>query len=178
MPLRPQSKAKRRGLTKGEYRAIKHKAAHPTATLEEIGRAAGYKHPLQSAWRAMNRPIVKQTIQDMMNERPKLRLSSLLLKVEEGLDAKQTKFFAHEGEVISEVDVIDYGTRHTYLDTALELQGVKKKEEQGVLNISLILNGGGDLEIRAQTADALLQARVARGLHPTENRRLELGEKP
>lgn len=41
----------------------------------------------------------------------------------EGLDAMETKFFAHEGEVTDERDVVNHGERRKHLVMALEVLG-------------------------------------------------------
>lgn len=41
----------------------------------------------------------------------------------DGLDATETKFFQHEGRVMDQRDVRDWGARHAYLETALKVVG-------------------------------------------------------
>jgi hypothetical protein len=46
------------------------------------------------------------------------------------LKAYETKFFAHEGVVVSQFDVIDLGTRVRALDMAFQIKGLYKAEQQ------------------------------------------------
>jgi hypothetical protein len=58
-----------------------------------------------------------------MAKRMKLRPPALAIKLEQGLDATQTKLFAHEGVIMDERDLVDYGARHAYLSLAVTLSG-------------------------------------------------------
>ena len=82
------------------------------------------------------KPHVMAALIELMDASPKLRNPALLRRLEEGLEANETKFFAHEGEVISTRDTVDYGTRHRYLDTALKLRG-ELRGDGPVTNIAL-----------------------------------------
>lgn len=161
-----------RRLRKKERRLVRARVADPDATLEEIGAQAGYVQPRKDAWRALQREPVKVAVRELMNKSEKLQLPTLLKKLEEGLEARETKFFADKGKVRETRDVIDYGIRHRYLDTALEMHGVKDKAEAGVVNIAMIFNGQGSEDERHAVSEALLAARISRGLHPIENRKL------
>lgn len=45
-------------------------------------------------------------------------------KLKDGMEAKETKFFAHQGAVTDSRDVIDWRARHAYLRTALDVLGL------------------------------------------------------
>lgn len=53
----------------------------------------------------------------------------LARKLKEGANAKEIKYFAHEGEVTDEREVIDHNTRHRYVTTALEVKKHIRAEE-------------------------------------------------
>jgi hypothetical protein len=161
----------------------------PTATLEELGLQAGYKSgPRQHAWQAMQNPNVQAAIRELMNANPKTRLEALTKKLEEGLEATETKFFTHQEEVgrgkkkrsvfkIEQRECIDFSTRHRYLTTAYELHGALKGDDMaGGFSLSLVLAGKGNDEQSEQAYNVILAARIQRGLHPTENRRLSAEE--
>ncbi len=100
---------------------VRERIKNPHATQKEIGRKLGVDQRYVA--RELTKPHVAAAMREQMDRRPKLISDALLERLEEGLEAKETKFFAHEGEVISKRETVDYGTRHRYLDTALRLRG-------------------------------------------------------
>lgn len=121
-------------LTSKQERLAKLRVKNPNASLQVLARGAGLEGGATSAWRALNIPHVKARIRDLLEANPNLQLPALTKKLEEGLAAKEIKFFAHEGQVVSERTTVDYGTRHRYLETALELHGAKEKAGGDVVN--------------------------------------------
>ena len=55
-------------------------------------------------------------------------LQHTIQKLREKLDAKTTKFFAHQGEVVQQVNVEDHSTQLTAIDTVLSMAGAYVKE--------------------------------------------------
>lgn len=134
----PSNKPKgRRKLTRMQERLARAIVRDPDATLGEVGQAAGYakgrgkERAAISAWRASNQPHVKERIRELMNLRPATSLKGLHKTLEEGLRARETKFFAHKGKVKSTKHVVNHDTRHKYLETALELHGALEKDAKG-----------------------------------------------
>lgn len=175
-PMKP----KKPKMTPKQKKLLKVTMLDPDATLEDRGRQAGYSGRKQ-AWRAMKSPAVLNALEqcrEIMKEREKLSLGALLNKVEEGLEATSIKSLKVEGTKFAvESEVKDFGVRHKYLETALELHGAKESAlspsvSLGPLNIAIVLNGNGSDAEKDALSDALLGARIARGLHPLENRRL------
>jgi hypothetical protein len=125
-------------LTKKQEKLARAVVKDPGASLRDLGKRAGYEgndtNNPHVVYHTLNKPHVKARIRELMDMSPKLQIPGLLTKLEEGLDATETKFFAHQGEVVSERETIDYSTRRAYLDTALELQGVKERTDAGVTN--------------------------------------------
>jgi len=74
----------------------------------------------------LRKPEIRQAVRALLEEY-KLNPDALALKLHEGLNATRTHFFAHEGQVISEREVIDFKTRATYLDIAYRLLGSYKE---------------------------------------------------
>lgn len=126
-------------LTRKQERLARAVVRDPQAPLSEIGRKSGYSGDSNqavagSAWRTLQIPHVKARIRELMELNPKLHLVELTKRLEEGLGAKETKFFAHEGVVTDKRETVDYGTRHRYLETALELHGATEKVPDAVVN--------------------------------------------
>lgn len=138
-PAKPKKKP-RKLTNKHEEALARSVVSHPNDSLAEHGERAKYAPNsgadvhASSAWRTLQRPHVKARIQELMNMRPATSLKGLHKTLEDGLKATDTKFFAHEGEVISKRTVKDHVTRHKYLETALELHGAREKEVGGVTN--------------------------------------------
>lgn len=116
-------------LTDKQAALAKAAIADPNATLLKIGRRAGYEGNdaavASAAHKAMKSANVQETFRAAMAKHPKLQHSALLKKLAEGLEAKTTKFFAHEGRVIDQEECDDYATRATYLTLATRLQGLQ-----------------------------------------------------
>lgn len=171
----------RKRMTPQQKKLVKAVVLAPDATLSELGEQSGYAGRSQ-VHRALKAPAVVDYLakaRDLMDQREKLSLGSLLTKIEEGLDATELKSVTldEDNKIKPSVEVPDFGVRHKYLETAMELRGIAGKKEEsgpvaGAINLSIILGGGGsDLE-RQGVVDVLVAARISRGLHPLENRKL------
>mgnify|MGYP001576817748 FL=1 len=155
----------------------------PSATLDELGRQADYAGR-QNVARALKAPAVLDALakcREIMDQREKLSLGKLLDHLEEGLEAMEVRSLKLDGskfKVSSEVK--DFAVRHKYLTSAFELHGVMGNKvdaaPSGPVNVAIILAGGGTDEEKAALADALLAARLSRGLHPLLNRSMTTEE--
>ena len=129
---------KRTKLTVYDERLARAAVSNPHATLVEIGKQAGHLGSdtvvRASTWRSLQKPAVQARIRELLDSDKATSLDGLHQTLKQGLDAKDTKFFAHEGEVIDQRTTIDYVTRHKYLETALELHGAMDKQASGVTN--------------------------------------------
>jgi hypothetical protein len=175
---------------KKQRKLVKAVVAEPEATLEELGVRAGYQaSPKQHAWQAMQNPNVQAAIRELLNANPKTRLEALTKKLEEGLEATETKFFTHHEDVgrgkkkrsvfkIEERECVDFSVRKGYLEMAFELHGALKSDDLGggAFSLSLVLFGKAGEEQNEQAYNVILASRIQRGLHPTENRRLTVEE--
>ena len=121
------AKAPRRRLTRQQQKLARLRVKFPDATLSELGRKADYDNPA-NVKRALDREHVQQRVRDLMDASPKLRVPSLLKKIEEGLEANVVQYFADKGKVRDKRVDRDLVTRHRYLDTALHLHGLKEKK--------------------------------------------------
>ena len=135
----PYKKPEKVRLTKKQELIARARVRDPNASLSELGNTAGYRGATKqivaiSAWKSVNSPNVKARIRELMDQRPATSLGGLLNTLEDGLGAKRTQFFAHEGKVVSSRTTKDYATRRGYLDTALEMHGAKERTESGVTN--------------------------------------------
>ncbi len=171
-------------LTPKQAKLVKATAMDPHATLEERGLRAGYSGR-QQAYRALKAPAVvdaMEKIRGLMEEREKLSLGSLLTRIEEGLEATDLRSVKLDGDSMKpSVEVPDFAVRHKYLETALELRGLSGKKDEatpgaGAINLAIIFSGGGSELEKQGVADVLVAARLSRGLHPLENRKLTAEE--
>ena len=129
----------RQKLNKRQVKIARAYIKNPELSLRDLAKKGGYNkgsafNNPRIAYRTLNLPHVKAYIREQMDMSPKLQIPGLLTKLEDGLEATETKFFAHQGEVISTRKVPDFATRKGYLDTALEMQGAKERTEAGVTN--------------------------------------------
>lgn len=172
-------KPQRRRLTKKQKRLVKAMVLDPNATLDELGQSSDY-HDKANVSRALKAPAVVDALakcRELMDQREKLTLGALLTHLEDGLEATDIRSLKVEGEKFKvSAEVKDFPTRHKYLTSAFKLRGLEKPEQDaspsGPVNIAIILAGGGSEAEKTALADALLAARLARGLHPLENRNL------
>ncbi len=163
-------------VTRQQDRLARARVKNPSATLVELGEKAGYSSA-SHVHRALQKPHVKDQIRELMNSNKNLRLGSLLKKLEEGLEATDLRSVRLEDSSLkAEVEIPDMAVRHKYLQDALKLHGALSNDEQqqnvGPINLAIILGGGGSELERQGVADVLTAARISRGLHPLENRRL------
>lgn len=169
-------------ITKKQAALVKAAVADPNATLAEIGRKAGYKGDDNSASAAASRALKSANVVDAfraaMDKRPKLQHAALLKKLEEGLEATATKFFAHEGHVVDQEETTDFQARHSYLTLAAKLRGL------GADKVELTGAGGKDLIPQPQiiavpqlTKEQLL-ALIAAPDGPIGGTEAQAGEKP
>jgi len=89
-------------------------------------KAAGYKCSNQTSFEAVGSqnarklsPLIEEWLDE--NALSTTRLKELLA---EGLQAFETKFFAHQGEVVTEREVIPWEIRRKYLEMALKIRGM------------------------------------------------------
>jgi hypothetical protein len=100
--------------------------------------APDVKAPGAMAHNIMKRPAVQSAL-IAAQQAAGISENFLTKKLKEGLDAKETKFFAHEGVVQDQRDVIDFNTRHRYLETAHKLRG-DLAEKAGADSGAIIIN--------------------------------------
>ena len=154
-PAGKNKKRKAQALTRRQLALVKAKVADPDLKLSKAGRKAGYRGDdnivSSVACRTLKLPTVRERFQQLMAKRKKLQHASLLKKMEEGLDATTTKFFAHEGEIQDQAEVVDYATRHSYLALVAKLGGLEENK------LELTGAGGKDLIPPAAPSEALPQ---------------------
>lgn len=85
----------------------------------------------RKASQIMEKPAVQRAI---LAEMEKAGITDKLLarKLRRGMDATEVKFFAHEGNVTDSREVVDWSTRHKYLETALKVRGDVGEAKGGV----------------------------------------------
>lgn len=174
---RPKGSAQRKRLTDQQKKLVKAVVLNPDATLDQLGASSGYSDR-QKVHRALKAPAVVDELakcRELMDQRPKLALGKLLDHLEDGLEATEVRSLKVDGSKFKvSAEVKDFTNRGKYLDRALELRGLLKQKADaapnGPVNVAIILMGGGSEAEKTAVADALLAARISRGLHPSENR--------
>jgi hypothetical protein len=153
-PQEPQDKKPRR-ITRKQAKLARERVKDPEATLPELAQRADYSDK-SNVKRALDLPQVQQKVRELLAANPKTDLAALTKKLEEGLEATETRLFADKGVIMDERELPDYSTRHKYMETAYQLHGAKDKSiadvPQGV----------------AQILNIIIQARQERGINPTE----------
>jgi len=94
-----------------------------SVTDEEIGQEAGYN-------------VRQETIRLLREKGPKLE--RVLLRLRQALNAKETKFFAHQGKVEDERDVISHNIRLAATKLALELYDAMPSQKHDVKHSGVI----------------------------------------
>lgn len=150
MPKKKKHQPKRkRGLSPKAYKLIKLLQKHPHGkTLAELGRMAGFKDSpgvRQHAWQSINTPAAQSIIAKEMDGRPKLRRPALFKKLEQGLDAAETRVFQStnkKGKLIYSKSLIDWMARKEYLRLVFQLRRELRDNGNGdqVVNVMLKLS--------------------------------------
>lgn len=91
--------------------------------------AEGIKNPTDSPQdsRQLDKPNVREAIISAF-AKVGLTPEAIASKIRDGMDAKETKFFQHEGKITDQIDVEAHGVQHRYLTTAIEVLGGKQGE--------------------------------------------------
>jgi hypothetical protein len=108
-----------KGMTKKD--AVKHAGYAPSVNSSAIERQENMKN-------AMVMALSKRGLTE----------DKIAQKIEEGLDAVDTHYFAFEGKVVDQRDAVDYSIREKYIRDFLELKGYIKNNTIENLNIGLI----------------------------------------
>lgn len=87
--------------------------------------AAAFNAAAAASWRLLNHPDIRTVIQAML-ELYRLTPETAARKLHEALEATDTKFFTHEGQVLSEREIIDWRTRMIALDMLHKILGKYK----------------------------------------------------
>lgn len=119
---------KRKPLSKKAQKLISVLSKDPDLTLDEAAARAGYgggEHRRKTVHSALKSPSVREAFQEALAKHPGLKREKILKRLAEGLDAKVTKPFAHEGRVIDEKEYVDYQTRGSYISLITKLGGLE-----------------------------------------------------
>lgn len=125
-PSQIKAPRERKKLTKAQERLARAVVKNPDAGNGMLADKTGYSDG-EHVRRALKLPHVQERIQHLMESHPATCPEGLHKKLVEGLDAQETKFFSFEGEVTDTRTVIDFNTRHKYLETAAEWAGISEK---------------------------------------------------
>ena len=108
-------------------------------SMKQAALDAGYsEHTAITACRDIM-PHVRDTFRQALHHR--ISVGKLSDTVAAGLDAEETQFFAHEGKVMDERNVIAWGERRRYAELASRLMGVDPPREasDGVSSKALVV---------------------------------------
>lgn len=157
-PAGPAAPPRRKRLTSKQRKLIRVLSRNPEMPLDEAGRRAGYSD-VSTVSRVLKSPSVQELFREAMEKHPALKREAIVSKLAEGLDAQQTKFFAHEGNVQDERTTVDYATRHSYIALAAKLGGYEPstKTELTGAGGSPLLPGGALLDLSWITKDQLIR---------------------
>lgn len=136
-------------LTPKKRRYIQERLKHPLKSKKDCAIAAGYSPNTAHNVAAKVERGCREKLMESM-KRHGISDDYLIKRLKEGLNAKDTKYFAHEGRVRDKKTSIDHNARRSYLDMAFSLRGdfIDKKE--------LEITGVGGLS--ESDVDALLNA--------------------
>lgn len=132
----PPQRPRKKRLTRREEAIARSVVKHPNDSLSDHGDRAGYSGDTKqviasNAWKALEKPHVKERIRQLMERHKDTSLDGLHKTLAAGLKASEVKFFQHEGRVTDKRVTVDHGTRHRYLETALEMHGALDKDKGG-----------------------------------------------
>lgn len=86
----------------------------------------------------LEKPGVEAALKDVV--RRAIPNELLAERLREGVDAKRTEFFAHQGHVISKREVIDLGQRRQYIELAAKLGGQVKDSMEIDGHLELVID--------------------------------------
>lgn len=86
--------------------------------------------PEEKAWQEAGIRAFEKLQAELVKK--KSGLDRVALRLSQGLNARRTLFFQHEGEVTDERTVIDYGERRKYAELAISVFGAKAPEKHEV----------------------------------------------
>jgi len=169
----------RKRLTAKQKKLVKAYVVDPTAKLKDLADTSGYAGKTQ-VFNALQSKTVQDELvkfRELMEQREKLSLGKILDHLEDGLEATEVRAVKLEGSKFKvSAETKDFTNRGKYLDRLMELRGLTKSKSDvppsGPVNVAIVLMGGGSEAEKAAVADAMLAARLSRGLHPIENRPL------
>ena len=125
---------KKKKTKKDETKRLTTKQARMVATIpgsksiSEAGRKAGFANA-QNAHRAM--ASIRKKTPEILAELG-LDLTTLVRDhIKPGLQANETKFFAHEGRVRTQRTVVAWNERHKYADTVCKIGGYYQQPDDG-----------------------------------------------
>jgi hypothetical protein len=144
--------AKKRRLTKKQAKLIKAIVDPNVPTIAKAGEIAGYTSR-QHTHKAVQGGTVQEVLENFLSKLTAAGVTDehLARRIKEGLDATETKFFAHEGTVVDQRECVDYYARHKYIETVSKIrklisgggeEGGSQKQQ-----LILIIGEGGLAEI-------------------------------
>ena len=143
---------KRNSASTNEKRTKLIKELAKGKNVAEAGRAAGYSAP-QAAHRALSR--MRIYLPEIL-ARLDLSVEKVLMKFKDQLEAKETKFFTHEGIVVDSREVVAHDIQHLAADKLAKIYGLyphnghdndSGDDRPGSVTINLVVPDAGRAEL-------------------------------
>lgn len=133
-----------RRLTRRQNKLLRALCDPEVKSMAEAGRVAGYS-PHGVAGIVAKSSSIQSALSNFLQVLEKSGVTDTYIaeSIRDGLKATETKFFQHEGAITDTAEVIDYATRHRYIETALRLKrllankGEEEKPQQQI-NIQIV----------------------------------------
>ncbi len=109
-------------------------------TARQAALEAGYTENTASNAKRdlLEKPALKAAFADLM--RAQIPDELVIQRLREGIDATETKFFAHNGNVKAERNVINYGERRAYLELRMRATGQLKEAVERETPVQLVID--------------------------------------
>ena len=124
------------GLTHKQKAYIKNVVSHKM-TKTKAAMEAGYSPGTSSGLIEKSGTVKNAMLQAM--ERAGVTEELLALKIKDGLEAMEKRFYSHEGRVIDKRETEDHNVRHKFLQTSLELHKYIKSNTIDTLNLGVVV---------------------------------------
>ena len=108
------------------------------STLAEAGRIAGYSER-QAAYEALQTTTVREYLSRFHSKMVAGGIDDekLIKRLNEALDAEETRFFQYLGKVIDSRDVVDHATRLKAVELVVKIQGLIGGDKSPIKNMQV-----------------------------------------
>lgn len=127
-------KRKPRRLSSKAKKLAKVLAKDPSLTLNEAGLKAGYApgSARHHAHRALNSQAMREEFLEEFQKHRSFKKKAFVDKLAKGTEANETKFFAHEGQVVDERTVENWSARGYFMGLSAKLMGLEPSHKSEI----------------------------------------------